>query len=148
MAKTRKNATERDLKMLKALAEDPYPVPANASLQAVARTTLALVDATWPAQVMEADPDKDSPGRGYYQEQFFLRDVGHGTSVRFMDDMARMFVSEDCGGDLNFILFASGAGPTAPASGFASLEPAEVVRLHKMLGERIATYPDEIREQD
>ena len=64
------------------------------------------------------------------------RDVGRGTNARFMDDLERMFVTEDCGGDLNFIIY----GPDEGHVGFASLNPPEVIRLYEVLRQRVESY--------
>ena len=71
-----------------------------------------------------------------YREDYERRDLGHGTGVRFMDDLGCMFVVEDCGGDLNVVIY----GPDEGGVGFASLNPPEVIRLYEVLRERVESY--------
>lgn len=63
--------------------------------------------------------------------------LAHAESTVFIDDLQHLFVQEDCGGDLNFHLFDL-AGNREES--FASLGPAEVIRLHDALSRRIAQY--------
>ena len=60
---------------------------------------------------------------------------GNG-SCRFTDDTESMFVSEDCGGDLNIVIY----GPIDGQMGFASLGPEEVIRLFGVLRHRVESY--------
>lgn len=58
------------------------------------------------------------------------------TGTRFMDDLNHMFVTENCGGDLDFVIYDL----DGKSSGFASLNPPEVRRLLTVLQERVASY--------
>lgn len=71
---------------------------------------------------------------------YMRRDEGVGSNVRFMDDLEHMFVEEDCGGDLNFTIYNEDG-----ALGFASLNPPEVVRLYRLLEERVRDYPASVK---
>lgn len=54
----------------------------------------------------------------------------------FEDDLGHMFVTEDCGGDLNVHLFDL----DGDAVTFASLNPPEVRRLLSVVTQRVAEY--------
>jgi len=73
--------------------------------------------------------------REVMRELYERRDQGVGSNVRFMDDLGKMFVEEDCGGDMNFTIFG----------GFSSLNPPEVWRLFKVLEERVRDYPVSVK---
>ncbi len=70
--------------------------------------------------------------RASYEHDYLLGT----TTTRFMDDLHRMFVTEDCGGDMNFVIFDL----DGKSSSFASLHPAEVFRLLTLLREKVASY--------
>lgn len=132
-----KEALERALEMLRRVSAEPAGAPVAFTIGAMARVLLMLAeDRLHPVRMVRVEDDTD-PGPEYYREQYRLRDVGHGTTTRFMDALEQMFVTEDVGGDMNFIIYPDEGTPP----GFASLSPAEVVRLHAVLTERIKSYP-------
>ena len=132
-----KDALERDLDLLREAAAEPGDADIVSTVGATSRVLLMVAeDRLHPVRTVDVEDDTD-PGPEYYREQYRLRDVCHGTTTRFMDDLEQMFVTEDVGGDMNFIIDPDEGTPP----GFASLSPAEVVRLHAVLTERIKSYP-------
>lgn len=77
------------------------------------------------------------------KELYLKRDEAVGSNVRFMDDLEQMFVEEDCGGDMNFSFYDRRTGHV----GFASLQPEEVVRLYKVLEDRVKDYPAHLKSR-
>lgn len=77
------------------------------------------------------------------KELYEKRNEGIGSNVRFMDDLEHMFVTEDCGGDMNFRIYDRRTGHV----GFASLQPDEVVRLVQILQDRVRDYPTHLKSK-